>query len=175
MEQFARWCSQSLFRKSDFMGVGPSTKETSLHHFRDPLVAVFAEDPDINFLGVVIVGTPQDNKMKYLVGNRTAVWLASMGCDGAVLSSDGWGNSDVDFANTLEKIGEKGISIVGLKFIGKQAKFVVENDYTDLVIDFNKSSQGIETEVVGENAINELDAKKALAFLKLKMRQDRNQ
>ncbi|MWT56440.1 proline reductase, partial [Escherichia coli] len=32
------------------------------------------------------------------------------------------------------------------------------------------SKEGIETEVVGENNTNEIDAKKALAFLKLKMR-----
>lgn len=154
------------------MGIGPSTKETSLHHFRDPLVDVFAEDPDIDFQGIIVVGTPQDNKMKYLVGERTSQWLKSMRCDGVLLSSDGWGNSDVDFANTMEKIGEKDISVIGLKFIGKQAKFVVENDYTPLVIDFNKSEKGIETEVVGENTIDQKDASKALAFLKLKMRQD---
>ena len=29
------------------MGIGPSTKETSLHHFRDPLLDVLASDPDI--------------------------------------------------------------------------------------------------------------------------------
>lgn len=154
------------------MGIGPSTKETSLHHFRDPLLGVFANDPDIDFQGVIVVGTPQDNKMKYLVGERTAHWLAGMRCDGVILSSDGWGNSDVDFANTMEQIGEKGISVVGLKFIGQQAKFVVENDYTDLVIDINKSAAGIETEVVGENTLDEKDAKKTLAFLKLKMRKD---
>lgn len=154
------------------MGIGPSTKETSLHHFQDPLLRVFASDPDIDLQGVIIVGTPQDNKMKHLVGRRTAQWLAGMGCDGAILSSDGWGNSDVDFANTMEQIGEKGISVVGLKFIGKQAKFVVENNYTDLVVDINKSTAGIETEVVGENTVDESDAKKALAFLKLKMRKD---
>ncbi|MBP1040509.1 proline reductase [Vagococcus sp. BWB3-3] len=154
------------------MGIGPSTKETSLHHFKDPLLAVFASDPDIDLQGVIIVGTPQDNKMKYLVGQRTAKWLAGMRCDGAILSSDGWGNSDVDFANTMEQIGESGMSVVGLKFIGQQAKFVVENDYTDLVIDINKSTTGTETEIVGENTLDEGDAKKALAFLKLKMRKD---
>ena len=46
------------------MGVGPSTKETSLHHFRDPLLDVVAEDTDLDLLGVIIVGTPQDNVWK---------------------------------------------------------------------------------------------------------------
>lgn len=156
------------------MGIGPSTKETTLHHFQDPLVDLLSTDPDINFLGVVVVGTPQSNKMKHFVGNRTATWLKSMSCQGAIVSTDGWGNSDVDFANTLEEIGKRDISVIGLKFIGKQAKFVVENAYTDYVLDFNKSEKGIETEVVGENTIDSRDASKALASIKLKMRKDHN-
>ncbi|MEG0254044.1 MAG: glycine/sarcosine/betaine reductase component B subunit [Vagococcus sp.] len=155
------------------MGIGPSTKETTLHHFQDPLVDLLSTDPDINFLGVVVVGTPQSNKMKYFVGNRTATWLKSMSCQGAIVSTDGWGNSDVDFANTLEEIGKRDISVIGLKFIGKQAKFVVENNYTDFVLDFNKSEEGKETEVVGENTIDSRDASKALASIKLKMRKDK--
>lgn len=155
------------------MGIGPSTKETSLHHFRDPLVDLFDNDPDIDFQGVIIVGTPQDNKMKHLVGKRTATWLKGMRTEGAVISADGWGNSDVDFANTLEQIGKNNISVVGLKFIGQQAKFVVENDYTSYVLDINKSKEGIETQVVGENAIDLLDASKALAAIKLKMKKDK--
>lgn len=154
------------------MGVGPSTKETSLHHFRDPLLAVVSEDPDIDLLGVMIIGTPQDNKMKHLVGQRGAAWLEGMRCDGAIVSTDGWGNSDIDFANTLEEVGRRGISVVGMKFIGQQAKFVVTNDYTNLMVDINKSTTGTETEVVGENTLDRLDAKKATALLKLKIRKD---
>ena len=51
-------------------------------------------------------------------------------------------------------------------------KFVVENQYTKYVLDFNKSEEGIETEVVCQNNIDYSDARKALALLKLKMRQD---
>ena len=40
----------------------------------------------------------------------------------------------------------------------------------DTIVDINKSKEGIETEVVGENTTDTLDAKKAAAFLKLKMR-----
>ncbi|WP_159723592.1 glycine/sarcosine/betaine reductase component B subunit [Enterococcus sp. CSURQ0835] len=157
------------------MGIGPSTKETSKHHFKDPLVELLGSDPDIDFQGVVVVGTPQSNAMKYLVGQRTAAWLEGMRTNGVIATTDGWGNSDVDFANTLEEIGRRDISVIGLKFIGTQAKFVVENDYTNLVLDFNKSSAGIETEVVGENTINAQDAAKALAAIKLKMRKDQQQ
>ena len=30
------------------MGIGPSTKETTLHHFRDPLLEVLSEDEDFS-------------------------------------------------------------------------------------------------------------------------------
>lgn len=53
------------------MGIGPSTKETSLHHFRDPLLDIVSNDKDIDLLGIVVVGTPQDNKEKEFVGQRT--------------------------------------------------------------------------------------------------------
>ena len=153
------------------MGIGPSTKETSLHHFRDPLLDTLATDPEIDFQGVLVVGTPQDNRLKNLVGFRAAVWLDAMRTDGAIISADGWGNSDVDYANTMYEIGERGISIVGLKFMGKH-KFVVENEYTKYVLDFNKSEEGVETEIVGQNNIDYVDSRKALDLLKLKMRKD---
>lgn len=152
------------------MGIGPSTKETSLHHFRDPLLDVVSSDDDIDLLGVIVVGTPQDNKDKYFVGQRAAAWVEAMRADGVILSVDGWGNSHVDFANTIEEIGKREIPVVGLSFVGTQAKFVVTNPYMDTIVDFNKSEAGIETQVVGENTVAQLDAKKALAFLKLKMR-----
>ena len=152
------------------MGIGPSTKETSLHHFRDPLLDIVSNDTDIDLMGIIVVGTPQDNKEKYFVGQRTAAWLEAMRADGVIISTDGWGNSHVDYANTIEEIGKRGIPVVGLSFVGTQAKFVVTNKYMDTIVDFNKSKKGIETEVVGENNMAEIDARKALAFLKLKMR-----
>ena len=96
------------------MGIGPSTKETSLHHFRDPILEICSEDTDIDLLGVVVVGTPQDNKYKNLVGQRAAQWLEGMRADGVILSADGWGNSHVDYANTFEEIGKRGIPTVGV-------------------------------------------------------------
>lgn len=151
------------------MGVGPSTKETSLHHFRDPLLNLLDNDTDIDVLGVMVIGTPQGNKEKHLVGKRAAQWAEAMRADGVIISCDGWGNSHVDFANTIEEIGKRGIPLVGITFVGTQAKFVVTNRYMDAIVDMNKSAAGIETEVVGENTVTTLDCKKALAFLKLKM------
>ncbi|WP_027632701.1 glycine/sarcosine/betaine reductase component B subunit [Clostridium hydrogeniformans] len=152
------------------MGVGPSTKETTLHHFRDPLLDVVDKDDDVDLLGIVIVGTPQANEDKVFVGKRVGVLLESMRADGAIVSLDGWGNSHVDFANTIEEIGKRDIPVVGLSFIGTQGQFVVTNKYMDTIVDFNKSKEGIETEVIGENNVIIKDARKALAFLKLKMK-----
>ena len=111
------------------MGIGPSTKETSLHHFRDPLLDVVSSDEDLDLMGIIIVGTPDDNTDKLLVGTRAAVWAEAMRADGVILSSDGWGNSDVDFANTAEQMEIRGIPVTGLKFSGTVGQFVVENDH----------------------------------------------
>ena len=137
------------------MGIGPSTKETTLHHFRDPLLEVVAADTDLDLMGIIIVGTPDDNKDKMLVGTRTAVWAEAMRADGVILSSDGWGNSDVDYTNTCEQLGIRGIPVTGLNFSGTVAQFVVVNDYLDGIVDINKSEDGTETNVVGENGKKE--------------------
>lgn len=152
------------------MGIGPSTKETSLHHFRDPLVDVLGSDNDIDFQGIILVGTPQDNNEKYLVGQRAAQWAEALRSDGVILSADGWGNSHVDYANTMEELGIRNIPVVGVTFQGTQAEFVVKNKYMDTIVDINKSEKGIETEVVGENNLDLMDARKAVALLKLKIR-----
>lgn len=154
------------------MGIGPSTKETSLHHFRDPLLDVVSSDEDLDLMGIIIVGTPDDNTDKLLVGTRAAVWAEAMRADGVILSSDGWGNSDVDFANTAEQMEIRGIPVTGLKFSGTVGQFVVENDHLGEILDINKSEEGIETDVLGENNVTELDAKKVTAMLKLKMRKN---
>lgn len=156
------------------MGVGPSTKETTLHHFRDPLLDIVSKDSDVELVGIIVQGTPQDNKMKSLCAERTAAWLEAMRVDGAILSSDGWGNSDVDFAYCFDAMGRRNIPTVGLSFVGTIAQFVVTNPYMEHIVDINKSQEGIETEVVGENNISELDAKKALAMLKLKIKNTRS-
>ena len=62
------------------MGIGPSTKETTLHHFRDPLLEVVAADTDLDLMGIIIVGTPDDNKDKLLVGTRTRRMGRSYAC-----------------------------------------------------------------------------------------------
>lgn len=156
------------------MGLGPSTKETTLHHFRDPLLDVLDRDEEMDIVGVVIAGIPDKNKKKKFIARRTANCLEAMRLDGAVVSIDSWGNSHIDFAQTIEEIGKRGIPVVGMTFVGTQADFVVTNDYMDTIIDFNKSEAGVETEVVGENNPTKIDARKVLASLKLKIKQGRD-
>ena len=153
------------------MGIGPSTKETTLHHFRDPLVNVLSSDEDFDFQGIIIAGIPQDNENKLYTGRRICAWLEAMRTEGAIVSADSWGNSNIDFANTIEEIGKRNIPVVGVSFVGTQGQFVVTNEYMNTIVDINKSAEGIETNVVGENSLTETDAKKAAALLKLKMRQ----
>ena len=66
----------------------------------------------------------------------------------------------------------RGIPVTGLKFSGTVGQFVVENDHLGEILDINKSEEGIETDVLGENNVTELDAKKVTAMLKLKMRKN---
>lgn len=153
------------------MGIGPSTKETTLHHFRDPLVNVLSSDEDFDFQGIIIAGIPQDNENKLYTGRRIGAWLEAMRTEGAIVSADSWGNSNIDFANTIEEIGKRNIPVVGVSFVGTQGQFVVTNEYMNTIVDINKSAEGIETNVVDENSLTETDAKKAAALLKLKMRQ----
>jgi len=157
------------------MGIGPSTKETTLHHFRDPLLEVVSSDDDVDLLGVIVAGTPQENGDKVFVAERAAAWVEAMRADGVIVSIDGWGNSNIDFATAIEEVGRRNIPVVGMSFVGVQAQFVVTNKYMETIVDFNKSVEGIETEVVGENTVTLIDAKKALAFLKLKMRKREGQ
>lgn len=152
------------------MGIGPSTKETSLHHFRDPLLDVVSKDTDVDLMGVMLVGSPDGNEDKMLVGTRAAVWAECMRADGVIVSCDGWGNSHVDYTNTMEQIGIRGIPATGITFNGTVAQFVVVNDYLDAIVDINKNPEGVESNIVGENNMTERDCKIALHKLKAKIK-----
>lgn len=133
-------------------------------------VDVISSDEELDLLGIIIVGTPDNQEEKMLVGTRAAVLAESMRADGAIISADGWGNSDVDYVNTVEQLTKRGIAVSGLKFVGTSGGFVVESPNLNAIVDINKSKSGTETCVLGENSVTELDARKAAAMLKLKMR-----
>jgi hypothetical protein len=127
-------------------------------------------DPEVDFLGIVVAGTSDDNEHKDFVARRIGALLEAMRLDGVLISIDSWGNCHIDFAAVIEAIGERGISLVGLSFVGTQAAFVVVNSYMNSIIDLNKTSEGVESLIVGENTAIDVDAAKALAILKNKIR-----
>jgi hypothetical protein len=152
------------------MGIGPSTKETTLHHYRDPLTDLLVRDQEVDFQGIVVAGTSDDNEHKFFIARRIGVLVEAMRSDGAIVCSDSWGNCHIDFASVIEAIGERNVPVVGMTFVGKQAAFVVTNSYMNSIIDVNKTSVGDENLVVGENTPVDLDAVKALSILKNKIR-----
>ena len=109
------------------MGTGPSTKETTLHHYHDPLCKVLVMDTEVDFLGIVLAGTSDDNEHKTFVARRIGALIEAMRPDGVLVSIDSWGNCHIDFASVIEAVGERNIPVVGLSFVGTQAAFVVVN------------------------------------------------
>lgn len=154
------------------MGIGPSTKETSLHHFRDPLVDIVGSDSGVDLMGVLLFGTSDDNKEKLRNSKRAAAMAEGMRADGVIVSSDGWGNSDVDYENCVEELGKRDIPLSGLNFSGTVATFVVESEYLkNNIVDINKNPEGIESNIVGENNMVADDVRKALTILKIRMKE----
>lgn len=154
------------------MGIGPSTKETTLFRFRDPLLDVVSNDEEVNLLGIIVSGTPQSNDEKVFCASRAALLAKALGAKGAIVSTDGWGNSNIDFVETLDALNNLKISTSGTSFVGSVGKFVVDSPNLLGVVDINKSQSGTETLTVGENNLDNIDAKKALSILKLKMRKE---
>lgn len=152
------------------MGLGPSSKETTLHHFNDPLVDTISNDKEIDFPAVIVVGIPEVYNHKRFLAERTGMLLEAMRIDGAIVSIDSWGNSHIDFTSVIEIVAKRGIPVVGLSFMGQQASLVVRNKYLDTILDINKNEEGVETTVLGENTIVEMEAIKALFILKNKIK-----
>ncbi|MGB9813025.1 MAG: glycine/sarcosine/betaine reductase component B subunit [Thermovenabulum sp.] len=150
------------------MGVGPSTKETTLHHVNDPMIEVARRDKDIDLVGVAVVGSPQDNEEKFYVAKRLGMLAEALGVDGVIIYAEGFGNQHVDFAAHIEELGKRGIPVVGLTFAGNG--LVVENEYMEDIIDLDKAKEGMETEIVCQNTVEERDMIKALKILKEKMK-----
>ena len=153
------------------MGIGPSTKETTKHHFKDPLMELLGEDKDCRPVGVVVAGIAANFESKEYIVHRLATWVSALKPDGVLVSMDSWGNSHLDFNLLLEQLSSLKIPVVGLSFEGVQAEPVTLNSSQAKVIDINKSAEGRETEVLGENNTNIQDARKALAMLKLLRKQ----
>lgn len=152
------------------MGLGPSIKMTTLHHYRCPLTEALAAEKDLDFTGIILDGVSEVCDDKIFTAERTGYMAECMRADGAIVAIDGWGNHHIDFVNVIEQLGKKQIPVVGLSYIGLQGRLVCTNPYVDTVIDFNKCESGYESCVVGQNNLNEYDARKAVALLKHKMK-----
>lgn len=155
------------------MGLGPSIKMTSKHHYFCPVTKELLAREDIDFLAVVLDGVSENCDEKVYTAKRTADIVKALGAEGVIVAIDGWGNHHVDFVSVMEECGKKGILSVGLSYIGLQGRLVCDSPYVDTIIDFNKNEDGYENCVVGGNNINAWDAKKAVALLKRKVERRR--
>lgn len=155
------------------MGLGPSIKMTTLHHYNCPVTKILSSDEDIEFPGIIVTGVSEVYEDKIRSAVRTGFMAEGLRADGALVAIDGWGNHHVDFVNVIEQLGLKGIPSVGLSYIGTQGRLVCSNAFVDTIIDFNKCSSGYESCVVGQNNLSETDAFKAAALLKSKIKKTR--
>lgn len=149
--------------------IGPASKENSRHYYREPLVIEAMNDEEIDLAGVLFVGSPQVNSEKFYVSKRLGMTIEAMDVDGAIITTEGFGNNHIDFASHHEEIGKRGVAVVGCTFSAVQGALVVGNEYMKYMIDNNKSKQGIENEILSNNTLCEEDAIRALAMLKTVM------
>jgi D-proline reductase (dithiol) PrdA len=146
--------------------IGPASKENSRHYYREPLVIEAMNDSEIDLVGVIFVGSPQVNSEKFYVSKRLGMMIEAMGVDGAIVTTEGFGNNHIDFASHIEQIGKRHIAVVGMSFSAVQGALVVGNEYMKYMVDNNKSKQGIENEVLSNNTLCKEDAIRALAMVK---------
>ena len=149
--------------------IGPASKETSRHYYREPLVLEAMADEEIDLVGVLLVGSPQANSEKFYVSKRVGMTIEAMDIDGAIVTTEGFGNNHIDFASHIEEIGKRGVSVVGMTYSAAQGALVVGNEYMTAMVDNNKSKQGIENEILSNNTLCKEDAIRALAMLKTQM------
>ncbi|MDO4582226.1 MAG: glycine/sarcosine/betaine reductase component B subunit [Bacillota bacterium] len=146
--------------------VGPSTKETSRHYFRDPLLLAALADEELDVCGVAFVGSPAIHQQKFMVAGRLGAWAAALDIDGAIVATEGYGNNHIDFAAHIEALAAQGIATVGATFCGNFGPLITGNSYTRYLVDCAKSASGLENSVLAENTMTAEDADIALGMLK---------
>lgn len=149
--------------------IGPASKETSRHYFREPLVTEAMADEELSLCGVLLVGSPQINTEKFYVSERLGMTVEAIDPDGVIITTEGFGNNHIDFAAHHEEVGRRGIPVVGVSYSAVQGALVVGNEYMTAMVDLNKSMQGIENEILANNTLCNEDALRALAMLKNRM------
>lgn len=149
--------------------IGPASKECSRHYYREPLVIEAMNDPEIDLCGVIFVGSPQVNAEKFYVSERLGMTVEALDVEGAIVTTEGFGNNHIDFASHIEQVGMRGMKVVGMSFSAVQGALVVGNKYMEYMVDNNKSEEGIENEVLACNTLCKEDALRALGMLKSAM------
>src|SRR5665648_943848 len=94
-------------------------------YWREPLVIAAMNDPEVDFCGVIFVGSPQVNSEKFYVSKRLGMTVETMDVEGAIVTTEGFGNNHIDFASHIEQIGMRGIGVVGMSFCGVQGALAV--------------------------------------------------
>lgn len=151
------------------MGVSPSTKETTLYHFRDPLVEYVQKDETVDLVGVTYIGSPEDNRSKMFLSTRLGMLAEALDVDGVIVFVEGYGNQHIDMAAQFEELGTRNIPTVGLTYMGNGG-LVVDNEFMDdNIVDLDKSGTGRECRIVCRNTIMPADVLKALKKLKTNM------
>ncbi len=146
--------------------IGPASKETSRHYWRDPLIIETLKDKELDLCAIILVGSPQINSEKFYVSERVGMTVEAMDVDGAIVTTEGFGNNHIDFASHIEQIGIRNIPVVGTSFSAIQGALVVGNEYMTHMIDHNKSQEGIENEILSYNTLTKDDALRAISMLK---------
>ncbi len=149
--------------------IGPASKEDTRHYFREPILEELASDEELDIVGVAFIGSPQVNDEKAFVSKRLGAMTDTMKLDGAIVTTEGFGNNHIDFSYNIEEIGKRGINVVGVTYAAYQGQLVVGNKYMDAMIEVNKDKGGFESELLGENTITADDAKRAVLMLKNKI------
>ncbi|MFW5489819.1 MAG: D-proline reductase (dithiol) proprotein PrdA [Desulfovibrio sp.] len=149
--------------------IGPASKEITRHYFREPVLEGLAADPELDLVGVAFIGSPQVNDEKTFVSKRLGALSDTMAIEGAIVTTEGFGNNHIDFAQNIQEIGKRGIKVVGMTYAAYQGQLVVGNKYMDAMVEVNKDEGGFESELLGENTITADDAKRAILMLKNKL------
>ncbi len=149
--------------------ITPDTKECSLLYWREPIIERLAEDPEIDFLGVVFIGSPQANTEKFYVSKRLGALVDVIRPDGCIVTTEGFGNNHIDFASHIEQVGSLGVPVVGVSYCGVQGALVVGNKYMDAMVDLCVSDDGNVEDILAKNSLSPEAALRAVAMLKTKI------
>ena len=149
--------------------IGPSTKEMTRHYIREPLVEGLAADEELDLVGVICVGSPQVNDEKLWVSERLGSLLEAMDLDGAIITTEGFGNNHIDFIQHIGQAGKRGIPVVGVSFCAYQGQLVVGNEYATAMVEENMDKGGFENDIAGASCVTPEVAKRAIQMLKNKM------